>query len=256
VEDLTMGTVTTAPAPEPESQAQIGSMGRISGVLLSPSKTFADIARRPSWVVPFVLLMVLSLGVSILIGQKTDWRGFFERQMSQSSRFDNMSQEQKDRILESQVTWAPRLSFVFGPLAIGIGLLIISAIYMGAFNLFKGAGLGFGQAWGITVYASVPALISSVLAIIILLIKQKGDVDPEHFLATSLAAYLPEGTSKWLEALGQSLELFWIWSLSLIAIGFAAANPKKIKSGSAFGIAFGLWLVWVVCKMGWAFIFS
>jgi len=42
----------------------------------------------------------------------------------------------------------------------------MSLIYWGAFNLFKGAGLRFGQGFAITVYAFVPALISSVLAII------------------------------------------------------------------------------------------
>src|SRR5438445_719727 len=120
------------------------------------------------------------------------------------------------------------------------------------FNLFKGAGLRFGQGFAITVYAFVPALISSVLAIIILLIKKKGDVDPEHFLAGSLSAYLPDPSPKWLDMLGQSIELFWIWTLILIAIGFASANPKKIKPGSAYGIIFGLWAIWVLCKVGWA----
>jgi len=38
----------------------------------------------------------------------------------------------------------------------------------------------------------------------------------------------------------------------MIAIGFAAANPKKIKTGSAFGIVFGIWILFVLCKVGWA----
>jgi hypothetical protein len=41
-------------------------------------------------------------------------------------------------------------------------------------------------------------IISSLLAIIILLIKPRGDVDPEHFLASSLAAFLPDDAPKWL----------------------------------------------------------
>jgi len=105
--------------------------------------------------------------------------------MSQNSRFDNMPQEQKDRILESQVNWAPKISFLFGPVIVGLTILFLSLIYWGAFNLFKGAALRFGAGFAITVYAFVPALISSVLAIVILLIKPKGDVDPEHFLASS-----------------------------------------------------------------------
>jgi hypothetical protein len=243
---------TTASLPDPQAPPPLSAMARITGVLFSPSKTFADIAQRPSCVVPFFLLIVLALGVSILIGQKTDWRSFFERQMNQNSRFDNMSQEQKDRILESQVTWAPKISFVFGPVIVGVTILFLSLVYWGAFNLFKGAALRFGAGLAITAYAFVPGLISSVLAIIILLIKQKGDVDPEHFLASSLSAYLPDPSPKWLDSLGQSIELFWIWSLVLIAIGFAAANPKKIKPGAAYGIVFGLWAIWVLCKVGWA----
>src|SRR5882762_8146203 len=186
VEESSMATTTTS-LPDPQAPPPVSAMDRITSVLFSPSKTFADIARRPSWVAPFLLLIALSLGISVLIGQKTDWRSFFERQMNQNSRFDNMSQEQKDRILESQVTWAPKISFLFGPVAVGVSILLLSLIYWGAFNLFKGAALRFGTGFAITVYAFVPALISSVLAIIILLIKQKGDVDPEHFLASSLS---------------------------------------------------------------------
>jgi hypothetical protein len=244
---------TTAVAPAaPEAQPPLGTMARITGVLFSPSKTFADIAKRPSWVAPFLLLIALSFVISVLIAQKTDWRSFFERQMSQNSRFDNMPQDQKDRIMESQVTWAPKIAYIAGPVAVGISILVLALIYWGAFNLFKGAGLGFGAGFAILVYSFVPGLISSVLAIIVLLIKPKGEVDPEHFLASSLSAYLPDPSPVWLDKLGQSVEVFWIWSLVLIAIGFSAANPKKVKPGAAYGIVFGLWAIWVICKVGWA----
>jgi hypothetical protein len=90
------------------------------------------------------------------------------------------------------------------------------------------------------------------LAIIILLIKPRGEVDPEHFLASSLAAFLPDDAPHWLEALGQSLELFWIWTLALVAIGFSAANPRKIKPAGAFLTVFGISAVWVCGKVVWA----
>lgn len=93
--------VTTTP-PAPEAPVPISPIGRITGALFSPSRTFSDIAARPSWIAPTVLLLVLGFAVGALLGQKTDWRAFFERQMSNSSRFDQMSQAQKDQILESQ----------------------------------------------------------------------------------------------------------------------------------------------------------
>ncbi len=71
-------------------------------------------------------------------------------------------------------------------------------------------------------------------------------------LATNVGAFLADDAPKWLQSLGSSLEIFWIWFLVLLAVGFAASNPKKINPGSAFGVVFGLWLLWVLIKVGWA----
>jgi hypothetical protein len=246
--------MSTAPTPTPptETQPQISSIGRLTGVITSPKKTFTDIARRPTWVLPFVTLCLLSVVAGALVGLKTDWRSFFERQNAKNSRMDSMPQEQKDNIVEKQLAIAPKLAFAFGLIGIIVIIFLVTLVYWGAFNLFNGADLGFKTAFGIGTHAFTPLIISSILAIIILLIKHQGDVDPEHFLASSLSAFLPEDAPHWLETLGQSLELFWIWTLALVAIGFSAANPKKIKPVGAFITVFGIWGVWVIAKVVWA----
>jgi hypothetical protein len=244
--------MSTNPTAVPESQPETGALGRITGVIVNPTRTFAEIARRPTWVAPFVMLCVLSIVVSGLIAQKTDWRSFFERQMSKNARLDQMPQDQKDRMLENQVKYAPKFAFAFGTIFTAVFVLFMTLVYWGAFNLFNGAALPFKTAFGIVSHAFVPLIISSLLAIIILVIKPRGDVDPEHFLASNLAAFLPDDAPKWLEALGKSLELFWIWTMALVAIGFSAANQKKIKPAGAFLTVFGLWAVWVLGKVAWA----
>jgi hypothetical protein len=252
--------MSTNPAAVPESQPssqhatqpEMSALSRMTGVIVSPTRTFAEIARRPTWVVPFITLCVLSIVVSGLIAQKTDWRSFFERQNSKNARFDQMPQDQKDRMVESQVKYAPKFAFALGIVGTAIFVLFVTLVYWGAFNLFNGAALNFKTAFGLVSHAFVPLIISSLLAIIILLIKPRGDVDPEHFLASSVGAFLPDDAPKWLEALGQSLELFWIWTLALVALGFFAASPKKIKPAGAFLTVYGIWAVWVLCKVAWA----
>ncbi len=241
---------TTSPIPAPEPSQPINHFGRMTGALFSPKQTFSEIANRPSWLSPMVLLVVLSSIAGVLVTQKTDWRSFFERQMSQNSRFDQMSQEQKDKILERQMDWAPKIGMVIAPVATVVLILVLTLVYWGAFNLFSGAGLDFATSFGISSHALIPVALSNVLAIVTLVLKAKGDVDPEHILASSLGAILPDNSSHWLTVLGQSVELFWIWSLVLVAVGFVAARPKKIKTGSAFAIVFGLWLLYVVCRVG------
>jgi hypothetical protein len=242
---------SAVPEGQPTGQPETGALGRMTGVVVSPKRTFAEIARRPTWLVPFLTLGVLSIIVSGLLAQKTDWRNFFERQMSKNARLDQMPQDQKDRVLENQVKYAPTFALVFGTIVTPIFVLLVTLVYWGAFNLFNGAALSFKTAFGIVSHAFVPLVISSLLATIILLIKPRGDVDPEHFLASNVAAFLPDDTPKWLEALGQSLELFWIWTLALVAIGFSAANPKKIKPAGAFLTTFGIWAIWVLGKVAW-----
>ena len=244
--------MSTNPLAIPESQPETGALGRMTGVIVSPTRTFAEIARRTTWVVPFITLCVLSIIVSGLLAQKTDWRSFFERQDSKNQRFDQMPQDQKDIMLENQVKYAPKFAYAFGIVFTAVFVLIMTLVYWGAFNLFNGAALTFQQSFGIVSHAFVPLIISSLLAIIVLLVKPHGDVDPEHFLASNLAAFLPDNSPKWLEALGQSLELFWIWTMALVAVGFSAANRKKIKPAGAFLTVFGLWAVWVLGRMAWA----
>jgi hypothetical protein len=52
------------------------------------------------------------------------------------------------------------------------------------------------------------------------------------------------------------VDLFWIWALMLMGIGYASTNPMKISTGKAVGLVVGPWAVWVLVKVGWAAAFS
>ena len=244
--------MATTSMSAPEAQPRINPFGRIIGVFTSPKQTFAGIAERPSWVAPMLLMMVLATAVGAMLNTKMNWGDYIRHKAEENARFAQMSEEQKDQALAGQVKFWTNFSYGVGVVAVPVSTLIFALIYFGAFNLFRGAGVRYGQAFAITAHAFLPTAISSILALIILPLKSYGDVDPESVVATSLKAYLPESAPKPLLALGSSLELFFIWCLVLVAIGFSAANPKKIKLGASFGIVFGLWAVWVLAKVAWA----
>lgn len=187
-----------------------------------------------------------------MLNTKMNWGEYIRHKAEENPRFSRMSEEQKDQALVGQIKFWSSFSYGVGIVAVPISALLFALIYWGSFNLFRGADLRYGRAFAITTHAFLPTALSSVLALIILPLKSYGDVDPENIVATSLKAYLPETAPKPLLALGGSLELFWIWCLVLFAIGFSAANPKKIKLGASFGIVFGLWAVWVLAKVAWA----
>jgi hypothetical protein len=195
------------------------------------------------------LSIVLATAVGALLNTKMNWGEYIRHKAEENPRFSQLSEE---GTLAGQIKFWSGFSYAIGVVIVPCSALLFSLMYWGAFNLFRGADLRYGKAFGITAHAFLPSVLSSILALIILPLKSYGDVDPESIVATSLKAYLPESAPKPLAALGSSLELFWIWCLVLVAIGFAAANPKKIKPGASFGIVFGLWAVWVLAKVAWA----
>ena len=91
-----MAATTSVPAPDARSQPGISPVGRVFGVFFSPKPTFEDIVRKPSWVLPFVLLTLFSIGVTFAINQRINWRQFMTQQIEKSPRSANMSAEQKE----------------------------------------------------------------------------------------------------------------------------------------------------------------
>ena len=252
-----MATTTAGmPDPAPEAQAPVNHFGRMVGVFFSPGATFADIARRPSWIIPVIVSTVIALVTFGIMNQKVDWRDVAMKRIEESSRASQLSAEQKQQQAEMGAKVTPYILYATGLVIPTLFVVVVGAVMLGAFNLLGGAGTNFSTALGIVSHANMVLNVSSILLIIILFLKPPGTLDIDNPVATNLAAFLPEGTAKWLLALGKSIDIFTIWILVLIGIGFAATNPRKLKTGGAIGIAFAVWLAFVVCRVGWAFIFS
>ncbi len=252
-----MATTTVGmPDPAPAPQQSISNFGRVIGVFFSPGATFADIARRPSWFFPVIVSTVITLAAFAVMNQKVDWRDVSAKKIEESPRAANLSAEQKQQQIEMGAKITPYILYASGLVIPVLFAVIVGAVMLGAFNLLGGANTNFSTAMSIVAHANLVFVLSSVLLVIILFLKPPGTLDVENPIATNAAAFMPEATSKWLIALGKSIDIFTFWMLALIGIGFAATNPRKLKTGGAIGIAFAVWLAYVVCRVGVAFIFS
>lgn len=239
-----------------QPQASISPFGRVIGVFFSPKATFEDVVRKPSWLLPVLLTTILSIGVSFAINQRMNWRDYISQQIEKSPRAAQLSPEQKQQQIEGGAKFSGPFTYAIGVCAPILATLIIGLIMWGVYSLLGGISTNFSTAFGITAHAFLTGLVSSPLFILILYLKPFGTADLENPVATNLAAILPDDAAKWLVALCKSFDLFTFGTLILLAIGFAAVNPKKLKGAKSFTIAFTVWAVWVVCRVGWAFIFS
>ena len=244
-----MGTTAVAPAPGGEP-ARIGAFGRVTGVLFSPGATFQDIVRKPSFVAPLAILTLLALLSTFFLMPKVNWQDFMRRQIESNPTTAKLPDDQKEQRVAIGAKFAPVIGWCAAALFPTVFALILGLVYWVGFNLFKGAGLKFSTSFGISSHALIPIILGTILSTAVIILKAPGDLNPERLAVASLAAYLASDAPHWMVVLGNSVDLIWFWCLILLAIGFAAANPRKISKGSAFGVVFGLWLLWVAIRVG------
>jgi hypothetical protein len=253
-------SATPSALPTPEPAANDNSFSRLIGAIISPKATFESIARRPTWLLPILLIVAGSLLLVGIFSQRVGWRSMIIRQDEQNSRvqkqMENMTTEQRDNMIDTQTKFAAPFAYGFTVVGPFIALVVVAAVLMLAFTIILGTKVGFKQSLGIVSYSWTPGLIGILLGILILFLKDPSTIDLEHLVATNAGAFLSDSAPKWLNTLLTSCDLFTFWNMILMAFGFSAIDPKKVSWGKAFATVFGLWVVFVLVKTGFSAAFS
>lgn len=245
-----------ATQPEPAASAPMSELSRLTGVFLEPGRAFSDIAARPRWWMPVVLLTALSLVYLFAYSRHIGWERFMRQTIESNSRTQNLPAEQRERIIQQQTRVVSSFSYVGAVAGTVIAALVVGGIMLFVFNLLLAAQLRFVQAFAITCYAMLPGLINHSLAILVMFLKNPEDFNLQNPTAFNIGAFLdPQSTPKWMVSLGSSFDLFSFWTLALLAVGFSAAS-RKIAFPKALAGVLAPWALYVCVKAGWAALFS
>jgi hypothetical protein len=234
--------------------ASSNSIARIFSVFFSPKETFASIAQRPTFLAPLILGVIVGVALITVFTNRVGWTLYMQHQNStnaaMSQRLEQMSPEQRQQTLNLQAKFAEPI--VFGLAVIGPFLFtaILAAIFLGLFNLVYSAGVGFKTSMAIVAYASVPRLIYSLLGMFVIFLKDPAQVDLQNLIASNPGALMSTETARWMVVLATQFDVFTIWIIVLLAMGYHAASPKKVSTGGAIAGIVGLWLFWVIIITG------
>lgn len=246
---------TTPTAPEAAPQAEISALGRITGALFNPGATFADIARKPGWIAPLIVLILISVPLNIIFARRVDWleysRNRLEKIPAAARQLDQLPQDQREAALQKGALSEQKGRYYRGCWVPPLILLFFGSVYFGVFKLF-GSTANYKTAIAITSYSFLPYALRELVAIPVNLLKDPSAIDPDNFLASNLAAFLPGDAKLWHIVLASPFDIFAIWGLVLLAIGFAAASPKKMSFGKALAIAIGITVFFTLIGTGLA----
>ena len=223
-------------------------LGRLIGVYLSPGETFDDIVRKPDFLIPLIVLMAGSVAVTETLLAKIGMVRIIQRELERRGSAP-LTPEQMAGAVQIQSI----IAHVAGVIALPIVLLIVAGIGLLIVNALFGAKVNFKTALAVTCYSNLIGILSVLMGLAVILFG-----DPEHF---NVNAFVPSNpgfflnpleTSKPLMALATSVDIFAIWWMVLLGIGFSAATFGKVKARTVFLIYFGLWFLWVLGKVGLA----
>ena len=245
------------PDPEPAQPAPLSEGARLVDVFIAPSKTFTDLRRNASWWAPWLLISAFSIALIAVVGQQVGFEQVSSNQISQSARadqFDKLPADQQARQLHVAATVMKYIGYAF-PFIVLISFAIIAAILLAAFNLGAGAQVRFGTSMAIVTYGSLPGIIHATLAMIALF----AGVDREGFnlqnpVATNASYFMSPIGNRFLYGMASALDVFVIWSIVLMGIGFACNS--KVKRSTAIIIVAVLFLLYKLAGSGLAAAFS
>ncbi|HLK46854.1 MAG TPA: YIP1 family protein [Bryobacteraceae bacterium] len=228
--------------------APMHEFSRLVGVFLEPKKTFGDIAERPRWLAPLLLVIVSSFSLIYLFNIHVGWEPYLHRIMDNNPRMQQLAPDVRQQVFDRQLRFIPIFSYVGGVLFAPILFLIGGGIILGIVKGLLGVPMRFAQVFAVMAYAWLPRVIYAGLSIIVMFLKNPDDFDIQNSFASNPGAFMdPDTSSKFLYSLASAVDLFSIWVMLLIATGLKAAGGKRISFGGAL---FAVVLPWAVYTLG------
>lgn len=222
---------------------------RLAGVLFSPEKTFRSIAQRPTWLPPLLVLALLGTLLGFLISQRMDYREMFRERMA----------EQEQEVSEEQLEQMAEVSEKFGPVgALAGGLLFTPAIYLALAGIFLvafrllGSELEYQASLSTLLHGLMPMAVAALLSLPVVLGREAFTAEDTQrgVLLSNLGALAPEDAGPVVAALLASVDLFAIWAVVLLVIGYRVV--ARVSTAAAAGTVLAFWLLYVAGKAGLA----
>lgn len=218
------------PVP-PQQEAPLGFGARVLGVFVSPTQTFADIVRRPSFIPPLVLLTLFSIVSSALIVNRVGLEQIVRNEVMKNPRVAELPAEQRERAVEQGIAIG-RVTVWLGP-ALGplIVALVIAGVLLLVTNFVLGGEVRFPTMLSVAAYGFLPGLLLSVAAIITAFLKDPADVDVQNPVISNLGPLFDPASHKVLYRLATSIDVFSFWQIALLGLGIAAAARFSFRKG-------------------------
>lgn len=210
-------------------------------VLHSPARVFESMKEKPQWLAALIVVVITTIVVIAIIMKPLVMPEQRERVMKRLAENPDLNPEARERVMSQMespmVYWSGVIGAALGqPLA-----LVIIALAFWALFSFLGGRAGFAHMFSAVVHGSLTAVPASIIKVPLMFALGTARVQ------TSLALVLPsELEETFIFRLFSQVDLFAIWSLIIMAVGFSVYTG--VKRPTSYRAVFGLWAVWILAS--------
>ncbi|GAB4108750.1 MAG: hypothetical protein Kow001_07190 [Acidobacteriota bacterium] len=246
-------TTAQAPGAEPGLQEDMGSVQRLIGVVLEPGKTFAAIARRPTFLLAMVASIIVSVAAAGFMYSRIDMVQVMETQLRNSPAGQRMTSDEIRQQVET-ITNSPfyKVMLWVGPILANPIMMVALAGILMLMVYLGGSETTFLKMLGVTSHALFfMGLVGGVLMVlVILLAPDPQSIDIQNPLYTNLGHLADPRESPILNRLLTSLDIISFYVIYLLGLGVSKISSRMSVSKGVLLVAVP-WLVYVGIAVLW-----
>jgi len=230
---------------DPQSTPSKSSWWLAFRVLDEPGTVFAEIAAKPRFLVPFLVLFVVAPAVVALMAPDSLYEAQVEQQIeiAKSRAPESITPERQAEMMADAASPTRRaIGFAAGLVGGPIIVAIVAVVLMLIFNAMAADRITFKQEYSVILHAWMPQLFAALLVPVLAMagIEQ---------LQLSLGFLFSSDQSSFMYQFANGVTLFGVWSMVLVAMGNQVLAESS-SLGGALTIVAGLWLLVKVAVAG------
>jgi hypothetical protein len=224
------------------STPEMGVLGKIFSIFVSPTDTFRSLDQKPTWLTPFLILIVAITAAQFITLdiQLSDRLAMMEAQNVPEERLEAAQTQ-----LQGPLRY---IGIVLTPIVIPVMWAILGGILLLTANMMIGRAeeVNFKKIFSLIAWSSLVSVLGIILATYITL--SKGTAYGVGTDLTPLIGTPPMGEPKsLLYRLLSKLDIFTIWQLFLWTLGLSVVYKVTAKQAAVPVVT--LWVIWIVVSV-------
>ncbi|MBN2425412.1 MAG: YIP1 family protein [Calditrichaceae bacterium] len=231
----------------PTQEQEMNVFQRIIGIFTSPREVFESIDRKPDWLIPYIITVVLVIGMQLLVMDI----GIKDQLAAMEAK--GITAEELSTVESQMNSPFKYLGLIMAPIGVLVVWLILAGIFLLAGNLMLGGTSTYKKILSMISWSGILGIISIPLSTFMILNKgtAKGVGTDLSVLLPGLAPGEPQTLMHLILA---RFDLFTIWQLILWTIALSVFY-KTTTSKAAMPIVI-LWIIYCVLAIALTNLFS